>query len=84
LLITGETGPDPRSYRVDFSKFRRELGFEAEWTIADGAAELYKEYLSAGLTADGFATRYTRLPRLEALRAAGVLDETLRRVSSDA
>jgi nucleoside-diphosphate-sugar epimerase len=83
LLITGETGPDPRSYRVDFSRFRSELGFEAEWSIADGAAELYKEYLSAGLTADGFTARYTRLPRLEELRTAGVLDETLRRVSSD-
>jgi nucleoside-diphosphate-sugar epimerase len=83
LLITGETGPDPRSYRVDFSRFRRELGFVAEWSVADGAAELYKEYLSAGLTSDGFAKRYTRLSHLEALRATGVLDETLRRVSSD-
>ena len=51
LLITGETGSDPRSYRVDFSAFRDALGFEAAWTIPDGAAELYKEYISAGLTA---------------------------------
>ena len=52
LLITGETGSDPRSYRVDFSAFRRALGFEAAWSIPDGAAELYKEYMSAGLTAE--------------------------------
>ena len=42
LLITGETGPDPRSYRVDFSAFRNALGFEAAWSIPDGAAELYE------------------------------------------
>lgn len=35
LMITGETGADPRSYRVDFSKVREELGFEAKWSIPD-------------------------------------------------
>ena len=84
LLITGETGADPRSYRVDFSAFRRALGFEAAWTIPDGAAELYKEYTSAGLTADDFAKKFTRLPHLEALRATGVLDESMRRITTDA
>ena len=40
LAITGETGNDPRSYRVDFSRARKELGFEAAWTIPDGANQL--------------------------------------------
>ena len=71
LLITGETGSDPRSYRVDFSAFRDALGFEAAWSIPDGAAELYKEYISAGLTHDDFAKKFTRLPHLEALRSSG-------------
>jgi nucleoside-diphosphate-sugar epimerase len=84
LLITGETGADPRSYRVDFSAFRRSLGFEAAWTIPDGAAELYTEYISAGLTADDFAKKFTRLPHLEALRASGVLDQSMRRITTDA
>ena len=84
LLITGETGSDPRSYRVDFSAFRRALGFEAAWSIPDGAAELYKEYISAGLTDDDFAKKFTRLPRLEALRTEGVLDESMRRIRTDA
>ncbi len=84
LLITGETGADPRSYRVDFSAFRDALGFEAVWSIPDGAAELYKEYISAGLTADDFAKKFTRLPHLEALRAGGVLDESMRRITTDA
>jgi nucleoside-diphosphate-sugar epimerase len=83
LLITGETGADPRSYRVDFSAFRQALGFEAAWSVADGAAELYKEYISAGLTNHDFAKKFTRLPHLESLRASGVLDETLRRVTAD-
>jgi len=80
LLITGETGSDPRSYRVDFSAFRRAVGFEAAWSIPDGAAELFKEYVSAGLTHEGFFERFTRLPRLEALRSEGVLDASMRRV----
>ena len=71
LLITGETGSDPRSYRVDFSAFRHALGFEAAWSIPDGAAELYKEYISAGLTHEGFFKKFTRLPRLEALAHRG-------------
>jgi nucleoside-diphosphate-sugar epimerase len=84
LLITGETGPDPRSYRVDFSAFRKALGFEAAWSIPDGAAELYKEYMSAGLTADDFAKKFTRLPHLKALRDSGVVDASLKRITTSA
>ncbi|WP_319453444.1 MULTISPECIES: SDR family oxidoreductase [unclassified Mycobacterium] len=82
LLITGESGADPRSYRVDFSRARAELGFEAIWTVPDGAAELYAGYTALGLTRNDFEQRFTRLARLEALRAEGGLDETMRRVSA--
>jgi nucleoside-diphosphate-sugar epimerase len=78
LLITGETGADSRSYRVDFSAFRRALGYQAAWTVADGAAELYKEYLSAGITKSDFANKFTRLSHLNTLRQDGFLDESLR------
>jgi nucleoside-diphosphate-sugar epimerase len=81
LAITGETGPDPRSYRVDFARARAELGFAAQWSIPDGAAELYREYTARGLTADDFAARFTRLARLQALTAAGALDASLRRLA---
>ncbi|WP_280382848.1 NAD-dependent epimerase/dehydratase family protein [Nocardia wallacei] len=80
LVITGETGADPRSYRVDFARARAELGFSARWSVADGAVELYREYVARGLTAADFSDRFTRLARLRALRDAGVLDESLRRV----
>lgn len=80
LLITGESGPDPRSYRVDFAKIREALGYQAAWSIPDGAAELYKEYTAAGLSSDTFVKRFTRLPHLEALQHAGTLDDSMRRV----
>ncbi|QZY46530.1 NAD-dependent epimerase/dehydratase family protein [Mycolicibacterium austroafricanum] len=78
LLITGETGPDPRSYRVDFSRFRDTLGYEATWSVADGATQLYRAYLAYGLNQHDFAHKFTRLPHLDALRSAGLLDESMR------
>jgi nucleoside-diphosphate-sugar epimerase len=84
LRITGETGADPRSYRVDFSAFRTALGFQAAWTIPDGAAELYKEYISARLTEHDFAKKFTRLAHLETLQATGVLDDSMRWITADA
>lgn len=84
LLITGENGPDPRSYRVDFAKARKHLGYEARWTVAEGAAELYTEYLTNELTMAEFTQTFTRLARLESLRGAEILDSTMRRVSAAA
>jgi nucleoside-diphosphate-sugar epimerase len=84
LLITGETGSDSRSYRVDFSAFRRAVGYEAAWSVADGAAELAKEYVFAGLTDNDFANKFTRLPHLNALRDTGALDGSMRWVRADA
>lgn len=81
VLITGETGADPRSYRVDFSRARRELGFAASVSVADGAAELGAAYLRHGLTAADMGERFIRLARLSHLRDSGRLDEALRRVS---
>ncbi|MVU80519.1 NAD-dependent epimerase/dehydratase family protein [Nocardia sp. ET3-3] len=80
LVITGESGADPRSYRVDFGYARKELGFEGQWSIPDGAAELYREYTARGLTSEAFFERFTRLAHLKSLKAAGVLDDELRRI----
>jgi nucleoside-diphosphate-sugar epimerase len=78
LLITGEAGNDPRSYRVDFSRAREELGFEASWTILDGAAQLAREYRARGLTQEAFDRRFTRLAVLNARQQAGELDASMR------
>lgn len=84
VLITGETGADPRSYRVDFGAARRELGFTARWTVDEGAAQLYAEYTARGLTAADFAGRFVRLARLRQLGESGAVDATLRRVRAGA
>ncbi len=68
---------DPRSYRVDFAKIRDRLGFQAHWSVAAGASELYATYTNHDLTQDGFTGRFTRLARLKQLRESGVLDETM-------
>jgi nucleoside-diphosphate-sugar epimerase len=78
LSITGEAGNDPRSYRVDFARARKELGFEARWTIPDGAAQLSAEYRTRALTQDAFDRRFTRLAVLSARQHAGELDATMR------
>ena len=78
LEITGEAGNDPRSYRVDFSRARKELGFEAQWTIPDGADQLATEYRARGLTQEAFDQRFTRLAVLARRQQAGELDAQMR------
>ena len=78
LEITGEAGNDPRSYRVDFSRARKELGFEASWTIPDGAVQLAKEYRERDLTQLAFDERFTRLAVLSRRQLAGELDGSMR------
>ncbi|WP_275466213.1 NAD-dependent epimerase/dehydratase family protein [Streptomyces noursei] len=78
--ITGENGADPRSYRVDFSRFRAAIpGFDCAWTVKRGALELSDAYRKHGLTAEDFAQRFTRLAVLRAASEAGAVDDTLRR-----
>jgi len=79
LLVTGETGGDPRSYRVDFARVRSALpGFDCEWSVADGAAELAAAYTEYGLTQADFDHKFTRLARLSARQAEGSIDEDMR------
>jgi len=79
LRITGEAGADPRSYRVDFSRFREAVpGFDCEWTVKAGALELIDAYQRHGLTTEAFERRFTRLAWLKDRSAAGAVDETLR------
>ncbi|ANY06087.1 NAD-dependent epimerase/dehydratase family protein [Pseudonocardia sp. HH130630-07] len=77
LNITGEAGNDPRSYRVDFARARKELGFEAGWTIPAGAEQLATEYTARGLTQDAFDNSFTRLAVLNARQKAGELDGSM-------
>lgn len=77
--ITGENGADPRSYRVDFARFRAAIpGFDCEWSVKRGALELADAYRAHGLTKDAFDQRFTRLAVLRAASEAGAVDDTLR------
>ncbi|MGH3876923.1 MAG: NAD-dependent epimerase/dehydratase family protein [Actinophytocola sp.] len=81
LRITGEAGNDPRSYRVDFSRFREAVpGFDCAWSVKDGAGELIEAYQKHGLTSESFERRFTRLAWLKDESGAGRVDDTLRHV----
>jgi nucleoside-diphosphate-sugar epimerase len=71
---------DPRSYRVDFSKFgSRFPDCRLEWTAERGADELATAYERIGLTADELqGQRYIRLGRLKRLLDERALDDELR------
>jgi nucleoside-diphosphate-sugar epimerase len=73
-------GPDPRSYRVDFSKLAGafpDLTFR--WTARAGAFELLEAYRAAGLTEDDFhGHKYTRLKHIKFLLETGALNDDLR------
>lgn len=79
LVITGESGPDPRSYRVNFSRIRAALpAHTPRWTIKAGAVELADAYQRHGLRDHDFRNRFTRLSWLAERRANGTVDESLR------
>jgi|SRR5215204_809724 len=79
LAITGETGPDPRSYRVSFRRIRKALpGHEPRWTVKAGAVELAEAYQRFSLTDADFVRRFTRLAVLSDRRAAGTVGADLR------
>jgi len=77
---SGKAGPDPRNYRVDFSKLERAFpAFRPRWNALEGARELSAAYRAAGMTAEDFHGRkFTRLKQLKHLIGTGRLDESLR------
>jgi nucleoside-diphosphate-sugar epimerase len=83
LNITGESGGDPRSYRVSFDKALNSLpGFAPRWTLETGVDEVARWLSDGGLDGVAFdSRRFVRLAQLQHLRAEGMLDAQLRRVS---
>jgi nucleoside-diphosphate-sugar epimerase len=78
--IAGASYADPRSYRVDFSRFESLLPEHAPlWTARSGAEELVRAYRETGLSAEEFeGHRYTRLKQIRRLLDEGLLDDRLR------
>lgn len=78
--ITGETGGDPRSYRVDFSRALSGLpGFTPRWTVDMGCEEVDRWIVDRKIDLERFQSReFVRLKQLQYLLATGALDEDLR------
>ena len=83
VTFASDASPDPRSYRVDFSKFSARFPDCAfQWTAERGTEELADAYERAGLTlADFEGDRYIRLGRLKRHLESGALDGDLRWVA---
>jgi nucleoside-diphosphate-sugar epimerase len=80
LEVLGSADADQRTYQTDFSKFAKTFPkFKWEWTVADGAKELYGAFHKIGLTLKDFQDpQFTRLKWLRKLLDAGDLDGSLR------
>jgi nucleoside-diphosphate-sugar epimerase len=73
----GTRGGDTRSYRVSFDKIRAMLpGFQPQWDIDRGAAQLHDVFEQVSLTLEQFEGRdYVRLRQIEFLLSSGQIDE---------
>jgi nucleoside-diphosphate-sugar epimerase len=81
---SADGGPDPRSYRVNFSKIKNQLpGFKPQWNIRRGAEELFAACKTANLKLEDFdGPRFKRILHIRKLLAAGKLDSELRWTNS--
>ena len=76
----GQGGPDPRNYRVDFSKAMKLLpDFHPQWDARRGVRELLDALKARAGSRDDFLDgRFTRLVRLRHLIESARLDASLR------
>jgi nucleoside-diphosphate-sugar epimerase len=84
--FASDASPDPRSYRVDFSKLRRAFpAIPFDWDSRRGSEELVAAYRTVPLTAELFeGRRYVRLRQLRHLLDTGKLEDGLRWASGTA
>ena len=80
IELASDASPDPRSYRVDFSKLATAFpDLRFEWDSRRGAEELIDAYRALPLTPELFeGRRYVRLRQLKHLLDSGALEEGLR------
>ncbi|MEX2430864.1 MAG: SDR family oxidoreductase [Dehalococcoidia bacterium] len=73
-------GPDPRCYKVDFSKLQRTLPeFQLQWNAQKGMEELYEAFQREGVSSEElFGPRYMRIKRVQGLMDLGSLGPDLR------
>ena len=78
--ILNKTGPDERTYRVDFSKLKKALPqFKPIWNSKKGIEELYNAYKSFGLTMEDLQSpKYFRVRWIRYLIESKKLNNDLR------
>ena len=70
---------DFRSYKVDFSKIKKQLGFSTKFTVKDGINELLDVFKRENFTEDDFKSeRFYRLAQLKSKIQSKELDNELR------
>jgi len=79
-------GPDLRCYRVDCSKFPRQVPqFQPKWSVRRGIAQLIDAYRRVPLSRDDVVNqRFLRLPTLQRRMAKYELDSQLRQHNREA
>jgi nucleoside-diphosphate-sugar epimerase len=79
IVITGEHGSDSRSYRVDFSKIKKQLPeFKPVWNLRKGIHQLHENYLKRNIDDKKFNDRYfIRLKQIQHLLASGQINNEL-------
>jgi nucleoside-diphosphate-sugar epimerase len=76
----GKGGPDPRNYRVDFTRISGELpSWQPRWNARMGAEQLIQACRQNGMAREDFeGWRFTRLNQLRQLMTSGRIDPQLR------
>jgi len=79
IKILNRTGPDERTYKVDFSKIKNRLPeFKPKWSLTQGVEELLGAYREHSLTKDGFdSDKYFRIRTIRSLIEAGTINTEL-------
>jgi len=80
VQILNKTGPDERTYRVNFLKIRKILPqFKPEWNMIKGIEELYQTYKKYGLTQKDFQSqKYFRIRWIKYLIEQKKIDENFK------
>ncbi len=85
LSFAEGAGPDLRNYRVDFTKLEETFpDLRLCWSLRAGVDQLVRAYIEHNMTYEDFvSSRFVRLRRISGLLSAGLIDEMLRRQTTD-
>ncbi len=79
VKILNKTGPDERTYRVDFSKIKKILpDFKPEWNLKKGIIDLLECYKKHNLTLEDFnSDKYFRIRTVKSLIDSSMINKDL-------